>query len=69
LMLEAVAKAEEIKIEAADMQVEVEAMAKAYGATVAQVQKIISEQGRIGDLMATIMRKKAAQFIVDQIAE
>jgi trigger factor len=47
----------------------VEAMAKAYGATAAQVQKIISEQGRIGDLMATIMRKKAAQFIVDQIAE
>jgi len=69
LMLEAVAKAEEIKIEATDMQVEVEAMAKAYGATAAQVQKIISEQGRIGDLMATIMRKKAAQFIVDQIAE
>ena len=69
LMLEAVAKAEEIKVEPADLQTEVEAMAKAYGTTAAQVQKIIMEQGRIGDLAATIMRKKALQFVVDNIAE
>lgn len=69
LMLEAIARVEEIKVEAVDMQVEVEGMAKAYGATVKQVQKIIQEQGRIGDLAATIVRKKAAQLIVDSIAE
>ena len=69
LTLEAIAKAEAIKVSAADMQAEVEAMAKAYGATVKQVQKIIQEQGRIGDLAGTIVRKKAAQLIVDSIAE
>lgn len=69
LMLEAVAKTEEIKVEAADIQAEIELMAKSYGATAAQVQKIIQEQGRIGDLVATIQRKKAAKFIVDSIAE
>jgi len=68
LMLEAVAKAEEIKVEAADIQGEIELMAKSYGATAQQVQKIIQEQGRIGDLVATIQRKKAAKVIVDSIA-
>ena len=69
LMLEAVAKAEEIKVEAADLDAEIGAMAAAYGATPAQVQKIIKEQGRIGDLAATVLRKKTAQFVVDNIAE
>lgn len=69
LMLEAVAKAEELKVEAADMDAEVEMMARAYGATAKQVQKIIKEQGRIGDLAATILRKKAAKLIVDSVAE
>jgi trigger factor len=69
LMLEAVAKAEEIKVEAADIQGEIELMAKSYGATAQQVQKIIQEQGRIGDLVATIQRKKAAKVIVDSIAK
>lgn len=69
LMLEAVAKTEEIKVEAADIQGEIELMARSYGATAQQVQKIIQEQGRIGDLVATIQRKKAAKVIVDSIAE
>ena len=69
LMLESVAKAEEIKVEANDLDAEVAAMAAAYGATPAQVQKIIKEQGRIGDLAATVLRKKTAQFVVDNIAE
>ena len=51
------------------MHAEVEGMAQAYGTTAAQVQKIITEQGRIGELAATILRKKAAQVIVDNIAE
>ncbi len=69
LMLEAVAKAENIQVEANDISAEVAAMAKTYGATPAQVQKIIKEQGRLGDLAATIMRRKTAQFIVDSLAE
>ena len=69
LMLEEVAKAENIKVEAKDLDAEVAAMAAAYGATPQQVQKIIKEQGRIGDLAASVLRKKTAQFIIDNIAE
>ena len=65
LMLEEVAKAEDIKVEAKDLDEEVAAMAAAYGATPQQVQKIIKEQGRIGDLAASVLRKKTAQFIID----
>ena len=69
LMLEEVAKAEDIKVEAKDLDAEVAGMAAAYGATPQQVQKIIKEQGRIGDLAASVLRKKTAQFIIDSIAE
>ena len=69
LMLEEVAKAEDIKVEAKDLDAEVAAMAAAYGATPQQVKKIIKEQGRIGDLAASVLRKKTAQFIIDNIAE
>ena len=69
LMLEEVAKAEDIKVEAKDLDAEVAGMAAAYGATPQQVQKIIKEQGRIGDLMSSVLRKKTAQFIIDNIAE
>lgn len=69
LMLEAIAKKEEIKVEAADMQAEVVGMAQAYGATPKQVQKIIQEQGRVNDLIGTVLRKKAARFIIDSIAK
>ena len=69
LMLEEVAKAENIKVEAKDLDEEVAAMAAAYGATPQQVQKIIKEQGRIGDLAASVLREKTAQFIIDNIAK
>ena len=69
LMLEEVAKAEDIKVEAKDLDEEVAVMAAAYGATPQQVQKIIKEQGRIGDLAASVLRKKTAQFIIDNIAK
>ena len=68
LMLEEVAKAEDIKVEAKDLDAEVAGMAATYGATPQQVQKIIKEQGRVGDLAATVLRKKTAQFIIDSIA-
>ena len=67
LMLEEVAKAEGIKVEGGDLDREVYAMAVSYGATPKQVQKIIKEQGRVSDLAATVLRKKTAQFIVDNI--
>ncbi|MBQ7516737.1 MAG: trigger factor [Schwartzia sp.] len=69
LMLEAVARAEDIKVETADLDAEVATMAQLYGAQPAQVKKIITSQGRIGDLAVTVLRRKTAKFIVDNLAE
>lgn len=69
LLLEEVAKAENIKVEASDLDKEVEVMAAAYGATPKQVKKIIAEQGRLNDLAATVLRNKTMQFIFDNLAE
>lgn len=68
LMLEAVAKAENIKVGPADLDGEVAMMAQMYGAKPAQVRKIVVEQGRVGDLAVTVMRRKTAKFIVDHLA-
>ncbi len=69
LMLEAVARAEDIKVETADLDAEVASMAQLYGAQPTQVKKIITSQGRIGDLAVTVLRRKTAKFIVDHLAE
>ena len=69
LMLEEVAKAENIKVEGKDLDQEVSLMAAAYGATPKQVKKIIMEQGRLNDLAATVLRNKTMQFIFDNLAE
>lgn len=69
LVLEAVAKAEGMKVEAEDLDAEIANMAAAYGAKPAEVKKIIAEQNRLGDLVATVLRRKTAQFIIDSIAE
>ena len=46
-----------------------ESMAKAYGATAAEVKKIITQQGRTVDLVETVLRRKTAQMILDSVAE
>ena len=69
LVLEAVAKAEGIKVEAEDLDEQVNAMAATYGATPAQVRQIIAEQGRLGELTGSVLRSKTAKFIVDSVAE
>ena len=69
LVLEAVAKAEGVKVEAEDLDKEIEAMAVSYGATLAQVKKIIAEQGRLLDLTNTVLRRKTAQMLVEAAVE
>ena len=69
LMLEAVAKAEDIKVDAADLDAEVATMASLYGAQPAQVKKIITQQGRLESLVITVLRRKTVQFIVDCLAK
>ena len=68
LVLDAIAKAEDIKVEAEDLDAEVASMAAAYNATPKQVKKIITEQGRLGDLVASVHRRKTANFVIDNIA-
>ncbi|MDU2066104.1 MAG: trigger factor [Sporomusaceae bacterium] len=67
LLLEAIAKAEELKVETEDLDAETAAMAEAYQAPVEEVRKIITEQGNIGALAQTVLRKKALGLILDTV--
>ena len=69
LMLEDVAKAEDIKVETADIDQEIAQMAAAYGVKPKDVRKIVREQGRIADMAFTVLRKKTAKFIIDHAVE
>ncbi|MBR2215759.1 MAG: trigger factor [Selenomonadaceae bacterium] len=68
LVLDAIAKAEELKVDAKDLDAEVLELAAAYGTTPKQIQKIIKDNGQIGDLGRQALHKKTAQFIFDHIA-
>lgn len=69
LMLQEVAKAEGIKVEGGDLDQRVNTMAALYGTTAKQVRKIITEQGRFGDLATTVLFEKAEKFITDNMTE
>ena len=69
LMLDAVAKAEDIKVENADINAEIALLAASYGTTPQEVSKIIIKNHSIGNLVATVLHKKAANFIIDSAVE
>lgn len=69
LMLDAVAKAENIKVENADINAEIALLAATYGTTPQEVSKIIKKNGSIGNLVATVLHKKAANFVIDSAVE
>ena len=69
LMLDAVAKAEGLKVENADINAEIALLAATYGTTPQEVSKIIKKNHSIGNLVATVMHKKAANFIIDSAVE
>ncbi len=69
LLLEAIAKVEALEVKPEDMQAEIVSMAEAYGTSPQEVGKIISEQGRIATLAESVLRKKAAQLIIDTIEQ
>ncbi len=68
LMLEAIAKAEEIEATPEDLDQEVAAMAAGYRAPVEEVRKIILSEGRLEALARSVVRKKAAQVVIDSVA-
>lgn len=69
LMLDAVAKAEDIKVENSDINAEIALLAATYGTTPQEVSKIIKKNGSIGNLVATVLHKKAANFVIDSAVE
>ncbi|MDU4962433.1 MAG: trigger factor [Sporomusaceae bacterium] len=68
LLLDEIAKAEDLKVENEDLDKEVQAMAQTYNAPVEEVRKVIIEQGRVGMLAQSVLRKKAMQVIFDTAA-
>lgn len=69
LMLDAVAKSEDIKVENADINAEIALLASTYGTTPQEVSKIIKKNGSIGNLVATVLHKKVANFVIDSAVE
>lgn len=65
LVLDAIAKAENIQVDMADVDAEIAAIASQHGASVEEVKKIISSNGTMGLLLANILRRKAAHVIID----
>ena len=67
LVLEKIAQTEDIKVENKEVDTEIAMMAARYGTTPKEVKKIVAQNGYIANLYDTISRKKAAQFIMDNI--
>lgn len=65
LVLDAIAKAENIQVSMEDVDGELSAIASQHGATLEDVKKIIKSNGTMGLLLANILRRKAAHVIID----
>ncbi len=65
LVLDAIAKAENIQASMEDVDSELSAIASQHGATLEDVKKIIKSNGTMGLLLANILRRKAAHVIID----
>lgn len=65
LVLDAIAKAENIQVSMEDVDSELSAIASQHGATLEDVKKIIRSNGTMGLLLANILRRKAAHVIID----
>lgn len=65
LVLDAIAKAENIQVSMEDVDSELSAIASQHGATLEDVKKIIKSNGTMGLLLANILRRKAAHVIIE----
>lgn len=65
LVLDAIAKAENIQVDIADVDAEIAAISAQHGASVDEVKKIIKSNGTMGLLLANILRRKAAHVVID----
>jgi len=65
VVLDAIAKAEGIQLDMADVDAEIAAISAQHGAAPEEVKKIIKSNGTMGLLLANILRRKAAHVIID----
>lgn len=65
LVLDAIAKAEGIQVDMADVDAEIGSIANQHGASVDEVKSIIKNNGTMGLLLANILRRKAARVVID----
>ena len=65
LVLDAIAKAENIQVDMADVDAEIAAISAQHGASPEEVKKIIKANGTMGLLLANIVRRKAAHVVID----
>ena len=69
LVLEAIAKAENIEVKDIDLQAEIITMARSFGADPKEVYKIILKEHRVPMLVQSVGRKKAASFILSKAVD
>lgn len=65
LVLDAIAQAEDIQVDMADVDAEIAAISAQHGASPEEVKKIIKGNGTMGLLLANILRRKAAHVVID----
>lgn len=65
LVLDAIAKAEDIQVDMADVDAEISAISAQHSASPEEVKKIIKGNGTMGLLLANILRRKAAHVVID----
>lgn len=65
LVLDTIAKAEDIQVDMADVDAEIAAISAQHGAAPEEVKKIIKGNGTMGLLLANILRRKAAHVVID----
>ena len=69
LMLEAVAKQENIEVDPKEVEYEIAVMAATYRVTPKQIVKILKENRQLSAITSNVRRRKAMQFIIDNMVK
>ena len=69
LMLEAVAKQENIEVDPKEVEYEIAVMAATYRVTPKQIVKILKENRQLSAISSNVRRRKAMQFIIDNMVK
>jgi trigger factor len=64
LILEAIAKKENLGVSQRDLDAELRAMALTYDIPVKNVKSYVEKEGHMGNLIMNILRRKAAEFVI-----